>query len=80
MATKRQINVNGENLDVVDVEFEPAKEQWNEYSLADGGRVRIKLSVNRVLQVLNPDGSQARTPDGERFLVVQSTNQMVVVE
>jgi hypothetical protein len=79
MATKRTINVNGQDLEVVDVDFEPAKaEAWNEYVLADGGRIRIKLSVNRVLQVLAPDGSHARTPEGDRFLVVQSNNQLVI--
>lgn len=79
MATKRTINVNGQDLEVVDIEFEPAKpEVWNEYALADGGRIRIKLSVNRVLQVLDSDGKHARTAEGDRFLVVQSNNQLVV--
>ena len=79
MPTKRTINVNGQELEVTDVEFDPAKpEAWNEYALADGGRVRIKLSVNRILQVLDAEGKPARTPDGDRFLIVQSQNQMVV--
>lgn len=81
MATKRKINVNGQDLEVVDVAFEASKaEAWNEYALVDGGRIRIKLSVNRILQVLDSEGKPARTPDGERFLVVQSNNQMVVEE
>ena len=79
MPTKRTINVNGQDLEVVDVTFEPVKpEAWNEYELGDGGRVRIKLSVNRVLQVLDPDGKPAKTAEGDRFLVVQSSNQMIV--
>jgi hypothetical protein len=79
MTTKRTINVNGQDLEVVDVAFEAAKpELWNEYILTDGGRIRIKLSVFRVLQVIQPDGSRATTPEGDRYLVVQSTNQMVV--
>lgn len=79
MPTKRTINVNGQDLEVVDVSFDAAKpESWNEYELADGGRIRIKLVVTRVLQVLDPDGKPAKTPDGDRFLVVQSNNQMIV--
>ncbi len=81
MATKRTINVNGQDLEVIDVAFDPVKaETWNEYALADGGRIRIKLSVNRVLQVLEPDGSHARTPENDRYLVVQSNNQLVIEE
>lgn len=79
MGTKRTVNVNGQDLEVVDVGFEASKpEAWNEYALVDGGRIRLKLSVNRVLQVLEPDGLNALTPEGDRFLVVQSTNQLVV--
>lgn len=79
MATKRKININGQELEAVDVAFEATKpEAWNEYQLADGGHIRIKLSVNRVLQILDSDGKPAKNPDGDRFLVVQSSNQMVV--
>ena len=79
MPTKRTINVNGQDLEVVDVAFESVKpETWNEYALADGGSFRIKLSVNRVLQVLDPEGKPARNAEGDRFLVVQSNNQLVI--
>jgi hypothetical protein len=80
LVQKRTINVNGDEVEVIDLDFKIRTEEWNEYDLADGGRIRVKLSVNRVMQVLDPEGKPARTPDGERFVVVQSTNQMVVQE
>lgn len=79
MATKRTINVNGQDLEVIDVGFEATKpEGWNEYELADGGRVRIKMTVIRILQVLDAEGKPAKNPDGDRFLIVQSNNQLVI--
>jgi hypothetical protein len=80
MAQKRTINVNGQELEVIEIGFEPTKEPWSEYELADGGHVRIKIVVHRILQVLDSDGSPARTPEGDPFLVIQSINQVVVQE
>jgi hypothetical protein len=80
MAIRRRLEIMGEEREVVELEFEAQKEPWYEYTLADGGRFKIKMIVQRVFQVLDADGKPARTPDGSPFLVVQSANQLVVQE
>lgn len=76
MKTKK-IQVGDQEVEAIEVAFTVGREEWNEYELADGGRVRVKTSVARILRVLGPDGKPARTPDDEPFLVVQSNNQVV---
>jgi hypothetical protein len=80
MAQKRRFPVGGKEMDGVEVAFEPTKEPWSEYELADGGRVRIRPSVQRIFQLLNDDGKPARGPDGSRLLAIQSKNELVVQE
>lgn len=81
MAKMRKVPVNGVERDAVEVGFTVKREEWNEYELADGGIVRFKAGILRILQVLDADGKPARTPDGtEPLLVVQSANSLVITE
>ena len=78
MAEKRRFPIGGKEMDGVEVAFEPVREPWSEYELTDGGRVRIRPSVQRIFQLLDDAGKPARTPDGGRMIVVQSRNDLVV--
>jgi hypothetical protein len=80
MPKKVSINVNGEEMEAVEVAFTIRREDWNEYELADGGTVRLKASVHRMLRVLDKDGRPALTSDGDPMMVVQSQNAVVTSE
>lgn len=80
MPKKLRISVNGQEVDAVEVEFSIKHEDWNEYELADGGRVRAKLSAQRILRVLDADGKPAISAEGDPLIVVQSQNQVVASE
>ena len=75
---KRRFPVGDKEMDGVEIDFDPVKEQWNEYELRDGGRIKMRLTVQRVYQMLDEQGQPAKTPTGDRFLVIESQNQMVV--
>jgi hypothetical protein len=77
---KRRFPIGDKEMDGIEIAFDPVKEPWSEYDLTDGGRVRIRPSVQRIFQILDEDGKPARLPDGSRLLVVQSSNELVVQE
>ncbi len=56
-----------------EVEFTPTKEDWNEYHLADGSKLRFRSVVGRVVRVLGQ-----RSPEGDPVYVVTSQNMVVV--
>jgi hypothetical protein len=76
MRTKK-IPLGGEEHEGIELDFTVVREEWNEYDLADGGRVRVKTSVQRILRILDAEGKPARTAEDEPFIVVQSVNQVV---
>jgi hypothetical protein len=80
MPKKLRITVNGQEVDAVEVSFSIIHEDWNEYELADGGRVRAKLGVQRIMRVLDESGKPAMTNEGDPFVVIQSQNQVVASE
>jgi hypothetical protein len=80
MPKKVTINVNGQDMEAVEIGFSIKREDWNEYELLDGGIVRFKANVFRILRVLDADGKPAKTPDGDPFLIVQSQNAVVTSE
>lgn len=55
-----------------DVEFEVIKEGWNEYELSDGGTLRTKLTLGKVI---TPAGSTIENTQAFNF----QTQNMVVV-
>ena len=77
--TKIQIE-NGEELDAIELDFETHKEEWDEYRLLDGGRVRLKTSALKIFRILDPDGNPAYTPDGDPFILVRHSTQIVSTE
>ena len=54
------------------VGFKALKEDWNEYELEDGTRVRVKLVVQSISYALDPStGEVIRSPSGEPVLNVK---------
>jgi len=77
MAKITKLSVGGQELQVVEQDFETVKEDWNEYRLLDGGRIRLKTTVQKVYRILDPAGKPAFTPDGEPNVVVRHVSQVV---
>lgn len=81
MARKTRIQIaNGEECDAVELDFEIHKEEWDEYKLLDGGRVRLKTSALKMFRILDADGNPAYTPDGSPFILVRHNTQIVSTE
>ena len=59
--------VEGEELD-----FEPLREQWNEYRCTDGSFVKLKIVVSKITKL------DKRNQQGEPIYQVASTNVIAV--
>lgn len=64
-----KIKYQGKDIEVVEVETVTESERWNEYQLANGKALSIKLILVRVLKAVNE-----KTPDGEDLYVVNTQN------
>lgn len=81
MARKTRIQIaNGEERDAIELDFEVQKEEWDEYKLLDGGRVRLKTSALKMFRVLDTQGKPDYTPDGDPLIVVRHNTQIVSTE
>jgi hypothetical protein len=72
-----KVNVNGTEYDAREEEFQVINEDWSNYSLISGGRVRVMTTVQKIYQVLDADGQPLRTPDGEPVMFVKHNSQVV---
>ena len=52
----------------VEVDMQSSKENWNEYALEDGTRLRLKVVVQQVVRL------EDRNPGGEPIYVIKSMN------
>ncbi|MBM4294016.1 MAG: hypothetical protein FJ126_03820 [Deltaproteobacteria bacterium] len=60
MERKTKVSFQGREIEVVEVDFKVIKEEWNEYDLADGTRIRLKVvatSFARALDEFDNDGN-----------------------
>ena len=73
MARKTRINIGDRSIEAEDMEFKPAREDWNEYQVEDGYSVRIKLVVSSILKTGDRD------PQGNPVYIVQSTKIVKVL-
>jgi hypothetical protein len=63
----------------LELDFEIGKEQWNEYNLLDGGRIRMKSTILRFIHIIDPATGQLKyLENGEPELFIQANNQVVV--
>ena len=51
--------VGGKKLSIQDEKFSVVREDWNEYELASGVTVRVRLTVMRIARVLDKNGLPA---------------------
>lgn len=71
---------DGVTRKIEELDFEIVQERWNEYQLADGTYLKVKAVVQKVFWALDAGGNRMYTNDGDPFLVVRSTNQIVASE
>ena len=77
--TKIQIN-DGEDHDAYEMDFDILSEQWNEYQLQDGSRVRVKVSALKIYRILDTEGRPAYTSDGDPLVWVRYNTNIVSSE
>lgn len=71
------VRIEGTDRNAIEVDFEIAREEWNEYVLADGGRVRIKTTPLKIFRVLDEHGEPALTAEGDPSIYVRYNTQIV---
>ncbi len=71
---------DGKKAMVIELSFQIANEDWNEYRLEGGIILRMKSTVARVFRVLDAEGNPAYHDSGEPNIVIQSTNTAIANE
>ena len=73
MARRRVIQIPfGDGMrDAFEVQFEVKSEKWNEYTLLDGGTIRLKTTLIKAFRFLDEDGKPAFTKEGEPLIAVR---------
>lgn len=71
---------DGTFIDAIEQEFDIAKEEWNEYRLADGGRVRLMTTVQKVLRIVDSTGTPQYDANGDPKVIVRHNTQVVASE
>lgn len=74
---QRQIHVGDRHVNVQDVDFEIAEEQWSRYKVLDGGEVRLKTTPIRIYRVIDDQGRPAIDETGDPVYVVNHTTQVI---
>jgi hypothetical protein len=64
-------------ISAIEQSFDVKREEWNEYKLRDGGSVRIKVVVQKILRILDADGKPAYTAEGDPNLIVRHSVELV---
>jgi len=80
MPVRMTIKVGSQEIHVIELDFRVSKEDWNEYDLLDGGRVRLKTTPFRIFRVLDDEGKPAYTDDGDPNIIVRHNTQIVAIE
>ena len=75
-----KLKVGDQEHEAIEQTFEIYQENWNEYKLADGGRVRLKTTVQKIYRILDSQGNPASDPNGDPQIVVRHSTQVVASE
>ena len=67
-----KVSYQGREVDAIDVNFKVGREDWNQYQLADGTELRMRLIVSAVYMVPGEHDQ-----DGNPVYVVKSGNIIV---
>lgn len=71
---------DGTEANAIEQEFEIGREEWNEYKLVDGGRVRVRTSVLKIFRAVDESGKPLSGPDGDPIISVRHTIQVSASE
>jgi len=80
MVKVQKVKLGNQEVDAIELDFEIRREEWNEYTLLDGGRVRGKLSVAKIFRILDAEGKPAYGPDGDPQMIVRHKVEVVSSE
>ena len=80
MPRKVRIKIDGQDADGLEQDFNITKEDWNEYSFLDGGTVRLKTTVLKIVRILDADGNPAYNENGEPSFLVSHKSDAVSTE
>ena len=69
--------VAGKEYEVREESYDVIREDWAEYLMASGVRVRVKPQVVKLFRILDDNGQPAFTPQGDPFVIVR--HQVVLV-
>lgn len=72
-----KLTVNGKEQNVIELDFETTREEWNEYKLLDGGSVRVKTVVQRIFRVLDEQGNPTSNEDSSPNVAITSGTMIV---
>jgi hypothetical protein len=70
-----KVPYQGRQVDAESVDFMTRKEDFNEYQLADGKIIKIKMVVTRIVKLVGEV-----TPDGSPVYLIQSQNVVAPIE
>lgn len=70
-----KVPYQGRQVEGESVEFLTRKEDFNEYQLADGKVLKIKMVVTRIIRL-----EEERAPDGNPVYIIQSQNVVAPIE
>jgi hypothetical protein len=68
-----KVNFQGREADAVEVDFKTIKEDWNEYDLADGTRVKVKSVASNMVRLIDEYDN-----DGNPIYLVKSSNVLAL--
>lgn len=80
MVRQTKIVIENEERDAIELDFEMQNEQWNEYKLLDGGKVRLKTTPLKIFRVLDAEGKPAYTTEGDPFFLVRHDTNVTSTE
>lgn len=66
MGRPATVDYKGQPISGEDVEFKTLKEDWNEYQLEDGSKIRVRLVVSDIIL------TKETTQEGEPLVIVRS--------
>ena len=70
-----RVNYQGRQVEGKPVDFLTRKEDFNEYQLADGKILKIKMVVTRIIKL-----DEEKAPDGNPVYLIQSQNVVAPID
>ena len=61
----------------VNVQEDIKNEDWNEYRLLDGGKVRLKTVVQRIMLIVDDEGRTLKDRNGDPEVAIRHATQVV---